>query len=926
VLVTIFSAVYPHENNGFDEGTYRTIESGIQLKTADMEEHNFSLPHYLDLDSGQKCILSRKLPDGIQEGEVLFLYTANLNVRVYIGGVCVGNDQAAAWYPLGEKIPSEWYMVKLHSSDSDQQLKICYDTGEKSFGGWLDKMYLGDKTAIIYHLLRINAFTIVASFLILLGGIFILVYYLVALLRKEVPEYACLSFFMIMSGLQLLMHSPMRQAFMQNIGFAQYMERILAGYTVIPLLFYMIFMGKNLKDRMILTGTAAFLICAGTDAFMRIAFGMGGLYSLYVAGILALCLTLLIQFIREVEQLQLQDFAAYELNEEKSVFLAEMSHAIRTPVNTITGMNSLILRESTDPGMLDHAADIRNAVSSLLSIMDDILDFSSIETGKMQIVPAVYDLSSLINDCYNMIIMRAQGKGLTLRVENNRDIPSKLQGDEMRIRQIIINLLTNAVKYTRRGEVLFQIDYEKVSEDGINLIIHVKDTGIGIRPENIDQLFVSYERVDEKINRGIEGTGLGLSITRQLVTLMNGQISVESEYGKGTVFTVILPQKTVSIEPIGNYSDRIRNIRERLPQHQLWFQAPDAYVLVVDDVKMNLRVMEELFSASRMHVDLADGGEACLKAVTMQKYDLIFLDHMMPAPDGIETFRRMRQMEGNLNRDTPIIMLTANAVTGAKQQYLEEGFSDYLAKPVEEAALIEVCRKYLTSHLIFECGTVQKNEPVQNPEKNEIIKELSELLNVEEGLKYCMNKIPFYLEMLHDFAETDRIRQLQEFYVCRDTDNYRITVHALKSTAKTIGADDFSEKAKELEQAAREEKWENIEENHELLVQAYGVISEKIRKILKTEEGEKKPQESLKREELIQLLKKTRDCAGIMDMDGTDEAIGKLTGAEPEDILKEKMQQLQKAGNELEFDRIQSVAEEMLKMLDEDRAGKEGCG
>ena len=924
-LLTIFSAVYPHEDNGFDEGSYDVIDSRLQLTTADMEESNFSLPHYLSVGAGQNCTLGCTLPGGIQDGEVLFLYTANLNVRIYIDSVCVGNYQAAGPYPFGRNIPAEWYMVKMHSTDSNRQLKICYDTGKGKFGGWLNRMYLGDKTAIIYHLLRCNAFTIIAAFLILLIGIFILVYYLVALVRKAVPEYVCLSLFMIMSGLQLLMHSPMRQAYMQNITFAQYMERILIAYTIIPLVFYLIFMGKKLKNKIVLMGTAVFLICAGTDGLIRNFLGMGGLYSLYVAGVLVLCIALLVEFIRNVGSLQMQDNAAYEMNEEKNIFLAEMSHAIRTPVNTITAMNSLILRDSTDPGMLDHAADIRNAVSSLLSIMDDILDFSSIEAGKLQIVPAPYDLSSLINDCYNMIIMRAQSKGLMLKVENNREIPSGLLGDEMRIRQVVINLLTNAVKYTRKGEVNFRIDYEPLADDSINLIICVKDTGIGIRPENIDQLFISYERVDEKVNRGIEGTGLGLSITRQLVELMKGQIRVESEYGKGSAFTVTLPQKIVTAEPIGNYDDRIRNSRNRLPQRPSWFQAPDAHVLVVDDVEMNLKVMQELLSASGMQTDLANGGTECLEKVIRQRYDLIFMDHMMPAPDGIETFRKMKQLENNLNQGTPVIMLTANALSGARQQYLAEGFADYLSKPVDESALIEVCRKYLAPELIQLQKTEKKTEKIQKTVNEEmLLQELSKILNVEEGMKYCMNKIPFYLEMLHDFAETDRTEQLQIFFTQKDAENYRINVHALKSTARTIGADDFSEKAKELEADARNKNWEAVSEKHAGLISAYGLLAGRIRSVLKMQSDGEKPLESLDDDELIQLLEKARDCAEIMDLDGTDAAIRGLAGAKTtDDFLRKKMQELQKAGNELEFDSVQTIADEMLQFLNRNEEGKE---
>ena len=922
-VVTVSSAVHHHENGGFDRGKYSVIDSGLTFMTDDLERHDCTLPDYIRIAADSTYTVTYTLPEGIQDDDVLFLYTGDLDIRVYVNNVCIGNYQAAREYSFGKKIPAEWYMIKMYGSDSGEQLKICYDAAGRRAGGRLEKMYLGDKTAIIYHLLRANLYTVAASFIIVLMGVFILLYYMVAFIRKDVPQYACLGFFMMMAGMEMLADSPVRQVFMQNIGFAHYMSRLLSVYVAIPLLFYIIFMGKNMRNRFVVSGMFIFISCAVIDWILRAVFGIGELYLLYVSGIFAVCVLLFIQFFEEVAYLRNEDIVAYEMSEEKSRFLADMSHAIRTPVNTITGMDSLILRDSTDPSMLGHAADIKNAAASLVAIIDDILDLSSIETGKIQIESAEYDLSTLINDCYNMIIMRAQGKGLTLKVENNSDIPARLMGDEKRIRQIIINLLTNAVKYTRQGGVILGLDYEKVSDESILLRITVKDSGIGVKPENIDRLFTSYERVDEKKNRGIEGTGLGLSITKQLVALMNGEISVRSEYGSGSEFTVTIPQKIVSSEPVGSYDHRLSAGRNELPVRPVWFRAAGAHILVVDDVEMNLKVMGELLSASGMQVDLVSGGEECLRAAVQRRYDLIFMDHMMPAPDGIETFRRMKMLPGSLNEGTPVVMLTANAVAGAREQYLSEGFCGYLSKPVEETELMRICREQLDPELISENTAVNAVNGADEADM-ELLRALSGVLNVDEGLRYCMNKVGFYLNMLRDFADIERADHIRDYYDMKDTENYRINVHSLKSTARTVGADTISEEAQKLEEAARDGNAGYIVSCNETLISDYRKLAGRINEILEGKRNEKKQHIIIERDEMIQLLEKARDCAQIMDMDGTDEAVGRLAEVELDASLEEGLRKLRKAGNELEFEGIEAAAGEMLDILRNRKDRKEG--
>ena len=398
----------------------------------------------------------------------------------------------------------------------------------------------------------------------------------------------------------------------------------------------------------------------------------------------------------------------------KSVFLANMSHEIRTPINAILGMDTMILRESDDKDILEYAGNIQSASQTLLSLINDILDFSKIETGKLELVQGDYALSSLINDVYHMLLGKAKEKGLALNVDSDKNLPAKLYGDEVRIRQILVNILNNAIKYTEKGSVTLKVGMsEQQNADAINnnnvtgsqpakniiITFTISDTGIGIKPENISHLFDSFSRFDENKNKHIEGTGLGLAITKQLTKLMNGKINVTSKYGEGSVFEVSIPQKIVSDLKIGDISEKYNATPDK-KKKKASFTAPDAKVLVVDDVKMNINVFKALLKRTKISVDSAMSGPEALEMIKDNKYDIIFLDHMMPDMDGIETYKHMKELEENPNKDTTVIMLTANAIMGAKEEYLGIGFSDYLSKPVQAAKLEAMILKYLPEELV----------------------------------------------------------------------------------------------------------------------------------------------------------------------------------------------------------------------------------
>ena len=407
---------------------------------------------------------------------------------------------------------------------------------------------------------------------------------------------------------------------------------------------------------------------------------------------------------------------AQTANRVKSDFLANMSHEIRTPINAILGMNEMILREEKDEAIYEYASSVHTAANTLLTLVNDVLDFSKIESGKMEIIPTEYELGSLINDSYNMIAESLEKKGLAIEVQCDESLPRILKGDEVRIRQIFTNLLSNAVKYTEQGRVKITVK-GIANENEFRLILQVEDTGIGIRPEDIDKLFHKFERLDMIKNHNIQGTGLGLSITGQLVELMHGEIRVESTYGAGSCFTVSLPQQIVDNSPLGRIGEYHSTVKTGYHES---FHAPAAEILVVDDVEMNLLLVRNPLKQTQIQIDTALSGEQCLEMCSRKHYDVIFMDHMMPEVDGIETLARMKKMLDSPNKNTPVIMLTANALTGMREEYLRQGFQDYISKPIQGGRLESLLLKYLPGDKVRVNSDLAK-QPAQKNDQSSIL-------------------------------------------------------------------------------------------------------------------------------------------------------------------------------------------------------------
>ena len=616
---------------------------------------------------------------------------------------------------------------------------------------------------------------------------------------------------------------------------------------------------------------------------------------------LGACLFSLILYQRKAKQ-------ALLASEAKSSFLSNMSHEIRTPMNAILGMVDIIIQEENSSAVRSHASDIRNACQGLLTVINDVLDISKIESGKMEIIPAKYYISSLIADTISIIKIRLDDTGIDFVIEKDSNIPSELIGDEMRIKQVLINLLNNAAKFTHEGQITLSVR-SHIENDICHLDFSVTDTGIGIKDEDLQKIFVLFQQVDTKKNRNIEGTGLGLSISKQLIEMMDGTITVKSKYGVGSTFTASIPQPIANHQPMAEL-EYLENAHNENNPLSIELIAPDAKVLVVDDNEINLRVAAGLLKIFKIEASTAFSGKQALKMVKETDYDLVFMDHMMPEMDGIEATKAIRDFGGKY-KELPIIALTANAIGGVNEMFKENGLNDFLAKPIELKKLNATLKKWLPldKQLEYEKIVAIEDDSLDIPG-----------LNTRKGITNSGGSLDAYNEILAVYVSDGekRLAEMKKYYEENQLKNLTIWAHAIKSASANIGGEQFSIKAAELELAGKTDDNDFIDNNIHDFFNALSTLLASIREYLASLSGKiitpDKPADSnlLKsslseieqhmsnldinsaenlldelctyqwNEDIFAWIYKMKDCINIFDYDGLEAAMAQLR------ILNEK--------------------------------------
>ena len=750
-LFFVVGEIIWQEKAEISENTFRNFDAQWFQEMPDGTLNEVVIPGICDVEYGEWGTIVTQLSPELESTSLCFR-SLQQEMKFYVGDELRKEYSTLKSQKFGKTSTMAYVIFPLYSSDAGKTLRVEF-MSKSSYANYVGDIYMGETVDIKGRLYEVYApGLIIAVFLFIVSlMVSIISYVLQRIYKKDVALLYLGDALLVASG-WLIAESKIRQFVFPSATIAMWLGFLLIALLPYPFASYI---NKVQNDRynkvykficlstavnfVIVVVLQVFNICDFFESmtlshiniglllitmmvtiirdiitgkvkeYKEVAIGLG---VLIIAGIceislvymvdaflngVSLCLGLVIllftasvRTLRDFWSVEKEKQVAIAAADSKAKFLANMSHEIRTPINVVIGMNEMILRENNDATINEYAGNIKSASQMLLALINDVLDFSKIEAGKLQIVEADYSLSSLLNDVILGADIRAKQKQLQLELDIDETMPSVLYGDEIRIKQVLNNILSNAVKYTEKGKVTFSA--KGIYKDNkIVLVLAVKDTGIGISKEDMGHLFDSFQRLEMSKNRYIQGSGLGLNIAKQLIELMDGTIEVESEHGKGSCFTVTIPQIIVDSKAMGTPSHK----EETATVTKTEFVAPGANVLVVDDNRMNRAVIRALMKHTQIQLDMASSGTECLKMTKNKKYDLILMDHMMPEPDGIQTLHMLREDENNVNQYTAVVVLTANAIEGMKEQYLQEGFADYLSKPIEIERLEEVLVKYL---------------------------------------------------------------------------------------------------------------------------------------------------------------------------------------------------------------------------------------
>ena len=947
----------------FNDGWYQIKSDGTKVP--------IEIPGSCDAKRKETIIIENTLPKDIKDNTFFAFRSSKQELKLYVDGELRKEYTTKDTRLFGKTSAVAYVFFELLPEDEGKIITI-ETTTDSSYTGIFYPIYYGKKLDIFGEFFKQYGVELITGFFMLILGIFSIVGSIILRIyfKKNIRlEY--LGWGILIASVWIICNSVFRQFIFPNVSvigdmtffmimlmglpFMIYMdgtqnERHHKFYTIaeiIVIVDFFVCTYLHVSNTVDFADTISYIaiICVGAISTMIItmiidifkgrvkeyyfvAIGILGIsiaatIQLYIyfcrtiafsgtiiaIGLIFLLICSVINEIKNIQSMETQKEQAISSNVSKGRFLANMSHEIRTPINVVLGMDAMILRESNDEKIKEYALDIQTAGQTLLSLINDILDFSKIESGKMEIIPVEYDFSSVIHDISNMTLAKIGQKDLKLNINIDNNLPFKLFGDEVRIRQVLVNLMTNAVKYTNEGSVTLTVSGVK-QEENIILTFSVEDTGIGIKEEDIPKLFEEFERIEEKRNRNIEGTGLGMNITTSLLSMMGGKLNVESVYGKGSKFWFELEQPIIDAEPIGNLEERIR-MQTLEYNYDVTFVAPDAYVLVVDDNEINRKVFINLLKDTKIQIDEAESGMECLELVKSRYYDLIFLDHMMPKMDGIETLHHMKEEKDYPCKDTSVIVLTANAISGAKEMYLSEGFDEFLSKPIVPEKLEKMIQQMLPKDKVsFEKildekgygnkkGTDLLNE---GQSKENEIQELPFVDGVDwEYGKMHLPDLNLLLNTAIDFYKTidieaDFLENTYNIIKSNNSDNealeqYRIKVHAMKSSAGLIGAVPLNGMAKVLEYAARDGKVDVILNMTEVFLSEWRSYKDKLRILIdESDDSEKIVPED------ITVISAFLDMLGSameeMDIDVADETMKLLMQYKYDDDIQSYIEQL----------------------------------
>lgn len=707
----------------------------------------------------------------------------------------------------------------------------------------------------------------IANFMFCLMMPFSLVLYLDAIqlgrYRKYMVVISIIS--MINAALWSSLHFTKILSFMDSLLYIDIVLGIIILSTLIIL--FIDYRKGNIGDyKYTALGFVGFLIF-GLLEIVLLVFNLDNINNLpMLIGLMFLLTFIVAQQVYDLRVISIEKQKAVDLSDAKTRFLASMSHEIRTPINSILGMNEMIIKENRDKVIDEYARTVQSSGRMLLTLVNDVLDFSKIESGKLEIMNTEYSISRVFSEILPMLSERAKVKELELEIRVKDEVPDGQIGDEFRLKQILVNLIGNAVKYTDKGFITVTLggEYGKDNEQ-FELTISVADTGRGIKQEDIKGLFDAFSRADIRKNRNIEGTGLGLAIVKSIINSMNGTINVESEYGKGSEFKVTIPVRVYDRTPVKE--DFSGKASEPVEEYKCDFRAPKAKILAVDDNGSNLKIVKLFLKETGIQPDLSMNGKEAIEMCKKTKYDLIFLDHMMPAPDGIETLKMIRKDPESLNRETKAVVLTANAIAGSRQMYLSAGFADYLTKPIDSRKLLITLKELLPPDLkelivhdkketidakpvrrvLAEKKSKKKSDdndfcimeflPKTNGTKDsELRKHISEIsgIDFDRGLLHCGGSESVYREILSDLANDcgNRVMRMRMNILSEKFDLYCIDAHAIKGLMATIGWKDMSELAKKHEFAVKEENLEFVRNEYEAFLDAYQSACASIKKCI----------------------------------------------------------------------------------------------